>query len=160
MKAVVSLAASVLLIGGCFTDRPSPPSAGNPEPCDLSQLEMTAGRSGPAAGTMYLTFTVELVDGPPCLIVTWPAVDISDGAGRVIAQGAGNPTGPPMATLLDTVLEFHLGWASWCGPDPSGPLTARVGLIADQLSKMAIPSRFGPSGCQGAQTILFVDPGW
>jgi hypothetical protein len=160
VKAIMRIVASVLLVSGCQANNRPPPTIGAPEPCDPSQVRLVAGRSGPAAGTMYLTFTAVLVAQPPCLIATWPPVDISDGGGRLIAQGPGDATGSPGATLLDRVREFHLGWASWCGPDPIGPLTAHVRLIPDEPSTLVIPDGFGASGCQGVPTIVFVEPGW
>ena len=114
-------------------------------------------RSGRHDGS---TFRAELLKAPPCLILTWPAVEISNGAGTVLASGPGDATASPPLTLLVTSLEFHLGWASWCGPYPDGPFDALVGLPGDASVSLALPAGFGPSSCMGAPTIVYVEPGW
>lgn len=128
MKAIAILVATVLLVGGCLSDRASPSTspAGPLEPC---QLTLTPGRTGAAAGTMYLSFAVELAGGSPCQIAVWPAVQITDAAGLVLAQGPRDLAAIPRAQMLETTLPFHLGWASWCGPEPTGPMVARIGFL-------------------------------
>jgi hypothetical protein len=160
VKAILTSVASVVLIGGCLANQPPPSSIAGPEACSSNQIRLVAGQWGGAAGTNYLTVSAQLIDGPPCLVATWPGIDISDDSGRVIAQGPGDPSGNPKATILAGSLEFHLGWASWCGPGPNGPLTAHVALVPGGPSQLTIPDGFGPSGCQGVPTILFLEPGW
>jgi hypothetical protein len=160
VKAILMSVASVFLIGGCLADQPAPSTIAGPETCRLNQVKLVAGQWGGAAGTNYLTVSAELIEGPPCLIATWPTIDISDNSGGVIAQGPADSSGSPKATILAGPLEFHLGWASWCGPGPKRPLTAHVGLVAGRPSPLMIPDGFGPSDCQGVPTILFLEPGW
>jgi hypothetical protein len=160
VKASLVSVGAVLLIGGCLANQPAPPTIAGPEACRPNQVKLVAGQWGGAAGTNYLTVSAELIEGPPCLIATWPTIDISDNSGRVIAQGPADPNGSPKATILPGSLEFHLGWASWCEPGPIGPLTAHVALVAGGSSQLAIPDGFGPSDCQGVPTILFLEPGW
>lgn len=152
--------ASVVLLAGCLANGPVPSANRGPEICSPNQVRLVAGRSGAAAGTMVLTFRAELLKAPPCLILTWPAVEISNGAGTVLASGPGDATASPPLTLLVTSLEFHLGWASWCGPYPDGPFDALVGLPGDASVSLALPAGFGPSSCMGAPTIVYVEPGW
>jgi hypothetical protein len=161
VKAILISVASLSLIGGCFANQPAPSTVVGPEPCGPHQIRLIAGQAGGAAGTSYLTVSAELIVGPPCLIATWPAIDISDDSGRVIAQGRADPSGSPRATVLAGSLQFHLGWASWCWPGPNGPLTAHVFLVVGEAaSQLRIPVGFGPSDCQGVPTILFLEPAW
>lgn len=160
MRLIAAVIAAAVILSGCVADQSSLSAEPAPTLCAPEQVRLIAGRSGAAAGTMYLTFRAELVEAPPCLVLTWPSVAVSDGSGAVIARGTGSPTADPRTTLLAGFLEFHLGWASWCGPEPSRPLTASVGLLEEEHLGLAIPNGFGPSGCMGSATIVFVEPGW
>lgn len=109
---------------------------------------------------MYLTFVAHLVKGAPCLVVTWPSIDIVDGSGSTLARRPGQPASSPALTLLDPLLEYHLGWASWCAPGPRGPFTAQIGILDGSEATLNIRDGFGPSGCQGGPSVVFVEPAW
>jgi hypothetical protein len=156
----MALVASAIWLGGCMTQMPSPTQQPTVAPCDPRQIRLTAGQSGAAAGSNILTFTATLTEGPVCLVLTWPGVEITDGAGRLVVEAQHNEASLPRTTILTSSLQFHLGWASACGPVPAGPFTAEVRLLDAGAVPLALPARFGPSGCMGGAMIVWVEPGW
>lgn len=149
---------------GAPTPTPVPGSSvAAPSACDPSQIELAPGRMGAAAGTFYLTITALLAAGPACLVRVWPSIEIdSPVAGQIDAGGpAGDSGAGRQTTLLGTKREFRIGWASWCGPDPSGPLSARIAFVDNEHpTLLSLPAGFGPSGCNGSDSVLFVEPGF
>lgn len=160
MRGALALVACAIWLAGCTTETPSPTTQPTVGPCDPGQIRLTAGQSGAAAGSNILTFTATLIDGPACLILTWPGVEITDGAGRPVVEAQRDEAALPRTTILTSSLEFHLGWASACAPVPAGPFTAAVRLLDAGAVPLAVPARFGPSGCMGGAMIVWVEPGW
>ena len=179
MMPRLGVLAVVLLVAACSATPSSPdptvPSSppptptpialadASPKPCGLAQVALTSGRSGAAAGTMYLNVTAWLVGNTPCLVRAWPSVEVVDPNATVIARGggAGDSGAARQTALLVSSLEYHLGWASWCNADPPRPLTAWIALVDDDPTvRLPIPQSFGPSMCQGVDTIVFVEPGF
>ena len=159
MRRALALFACASL-AGCLTQTPTEAPQPTVGPCVADQIRLTADQSGAAAGSNILTFTATLTEGPPCLVLTWPGVEILDGAGRSVVEAQREEAAPPRTTLLTSSLEFHLGWASACAPLPAGPFTASVGLLDAAAVPLALPATFGPSGCSGGAMIVWVEPGW
>jgi hypothetical protein len=160
MRGAAALVACAIWLGGCMTQVPSPTPQPIAGPCDPRQIRLTAGQSGAAAGSNILTFTATLTERPACLVLTWPGVEITDGAGRLVVKAEHDEAALPRTTILTSSLEFHLGWASACAPVPAGPFTAAVRLLDAEAVRLALPARFGPSGCTGGAMIVWVEPGW
>src|SRR4051794_16388116 len=96
-RPTVSLGLAALLVAACTTTILPPPSLPrlSPSPaglfdasagpsrtaalpsCSRDQLALTAGHTGGAAGTNYLTIFVELAQGPACVLADSPKVTIT-----------------------------------------------------------------------------------
>ena len=160
MRRAMAIAACAIWLGGCATAAPTPTPQPTTGPCDPIEIRLVAGRSGAAAGSMILTFSTVLTEGPPCLILTWPSVAIRDGVGAIVIQSEDETTLHTSTTTLSSSLEFHLAWASQCGPLPPGPYSAEVYLFDEGAALLALPAGFGPSGCNGGPAVVGVEPGW
>src|SRR5947209_18538912 len=151
-----------LIVCGCGTVAPSPsvqltaaPSVvapsigpvGSASPsaalasCERSQVRMTPGATGGAAGTSYLTVFVELEQGPPCALPWGPLIEVRDADGDVIVS-ATEAEAKPVA--LTYITRYYIGWSSDCRPIPSGNLVAHIDFSATLAVDMPIGS-FRPS---------------
>lgn len=108
---------------------------------------------GAAGGTTYAVVHVVLRGPQPCLMPTGPAVEILDAGGSKVVAG---PSVGTDTAVLRAALDLRLGWASWCGSQPSAPLTLRLTLPTGDLTT-ALPVGFGAS-CQGVATKLSIEP--
>jgi hypothetical protein len=148
----LGLAAASTAVAACGPNRVRPAYLA----CDPADLRAAAGRSGAAAGTSYLDLTVSLAAGDACLVDAWPSVEVVNGSGEAV--DASEPVEGGEIWLLETQLAFHLGWASWCDDYPAGPLTARLDFVASGSTDLALPDGFGPSLCNGSDSVLVVEP--
>ena len=160
MRRALAAVACAISLAGCMTQAPSPIPEPTVGPCDPGQIRLAPGQSGAAAGSSILTFTAGLTEGPACLVLTWPGVAITDGTGTLVVEASGDERALPRWTILTSSLEFHLGWASACGPMAAGPFTAAVRLLEAAAVPLALPAGFGPSGCMGGAMVVWVEPGW
>lgn len=137
--------AFALVLAGCITTQAAA--------CTAEQVDLSSDSDwGPAAGTSYVDLHVRLVGSSACLLPASPAVQLIDAAGVKVASG---PSRQSRQVTLSERLDFRLGWGSWCGPSPSGPLTVRLSLGSGIVST-TLPDGFH-TGCMGAPTNLFVD---
>jgi hypothetical protein len=135
---------------------PSPavvPSRAGPT-CNPAQLAVAAGGWGGAGGTMFVLLHVRLASGAPCELPGYPAVELRDRAGQLVASGSSqDPSTVPLATTTD----LRLAWASWCASPPPGPLRARL-AIGSGFADVVLPAELTAAPCQGVPTGLYVEP--
>jgi len=105
------------------TARPSPEGASHP--CEAKDLSLTPGGWGGAAGTTYVVLHMDLVAGSACLVPGGPAVTLLDHDGAGLASAAATSDAD---VLVANRTDFRVGWASWCGAPPRGPLHLRLDL--------------------------------
>jgi hypothetical protein len=110
---------------------------------------LTPGRQGVAAGTSYIAIKVSLAGADPCLWPKWPATELRDAQGTVIARGAEDGA---EVVLVVASLNLELGWSSWCLPPPDAPLMLAV-LLPDGEVSTNIPPGFGAS-CMDVPTAI------
>jgi len=103
---------------------------------------------------MFAVIHIELASGPSCRMPAYPAVDLVDAAGRVIASG---PSRDASTVLLSDAIDLRLAWASWCEKPPRGPLHARLQIAAGQ-AEVILPAGLVAAPCQGVPTSLGVEP--
>jgi hypothetical protein len=117
--------------------------------CRPSDVVLSPGRQGAAAGTSYIAVDVALAGTDPCLWPKWPATELRDAQGAVIARAAKDGTDSiPLVASLN--LEF--GWSSWCLPPPNAPLLLAVALPAGEAT-VTLPTGFGAS-CMDVPTRI------
>ena len=159
MKPWVALIILIGLTTAACSATPTPiprpsPAAGSPSPspvtslgpCQDGQLVLTAGQSGGAGGTNYLTVFVELAQGPACALPLSPMVTIEAPDATTIA--AANET-DPQPVALTYVLRYHIAWSADCRSLPSGDLAAHVAFSASLVIDVPIGG-FRPSHCMNA----------
>jgi hypothetical protein len=141
------------------SDRPTPTpvlaptsSAGQAATlCQPSDVVLSPGRQGAGAGTSYIAVDLTLAGASPCLWPKWPATELRDAEGAVIAKGAQDGGGSvPLVSSLN--LEF--GWSSWCLPRPDAPLLLAV-VLPEGEATMALPTGFGTS-CMDVPTAISI----
>lgn len=135
---------------------PTPvPTAAGIQACSASELQLTPGHSGDAAGTAYLEVAVALVGGTDCTMPAGPALSIVDSAGKVFAPGT--EVDPTPVTIHGTV-GYHIGWNIPCEPSatPGSSLAARIQLGDGSIVTMPIGD-FGPSCVDGSTGALFMN---
>jgi hypothetical protein len=170
------VALPLLVVAGCGTVAPPPsvpptltptgtaPSIGAAPtssasaalvPCESSQVRLTPGAEGAAAGTDYLTVFVELDQGPACTLPWGPMIAVRDAAGAEIATATETDTKPVALTYIS---RYYIAWSGDCGPIPSGDLTAHIAFSSTVSLEMSIGT-FRPSCVDGTgQTIsMFAD---
>lgn len=117
--------------------------------CRPSDVVLSSGRHGAAAGTSYIAVEVALAGPDPCLWPEWPATELRDAQGAVIARGA-NEGIDSMHLMASLNLEF--GWSSWCLPPPNAPLLLAVALPAGEAT-VTLPTGFRAS-CMDVPTRI------
>jgi hypothetical protein len=137
----------------------SPQSSSTPVPsvafasCSADQLNLTAGHTGGAAGTNYLTVFVELAQGPACTLADSPKVRIIGPGGAVLASSGDIPSTQFPLTFID---RYHIGWTADCRTFASGDLTARIEFSPTVVVALPIGD-FRPSHCmQPSGQALFM----
>ncbi|HEX7950899.1 MAG TPA: hypothetical protein VF494_11165 [Candidatus Limnocylindrales bacterium] len=138
-----SLAPSPGSSQGPTPETPSPSRTIALAPCAVDQLDLTAGHSGGAGGTNYLTVFVELSLGPTCALPESPKVTIAAPDGAVVAS-SGEPDLTPFP--LAFIDRYRIGWTADCRTFPSGDFTARVEFSPTVVIDLPIGS-FRPSQC-------------
>jgi hypothetical protein len=165
----MNTALSVLLLLLCAVACQAPPSALSPSDrptptpilvptsspgpagtlCRPSDVTLSPGRLGAGAGTSYIAIQVALVGIDSCRWPKWPATELRDATGPVIARGA---AAGPESIRLDSPLGLALGWSSWCLPPPDAPLLLAV-LLPDGEVTTTLPIGFG-ADCMNAPTAI------
>ena len=126
-----------------------------PPPCRTSQITLTPGASGVAAGTAYLQVEARNTSGADCLLAREPAVSITlDGAVQLTSGG-----GTDAASIVIAAHEtdtYYLAWNMPCVPLPTGARLAHVELSAGQIVDMPLGD-FGPSCVDGSTGVVFME---
>jgi hypothetical protein len=164
------IACSMLVLSACG---PVPPSASSPapptslpasptptveaqtspvalSPCTASQVVLTAGRSGVAAGTAYLRIFAELAQGPACSLPRSPMLTLIQSSGSEVARASETDPAP---IALDYITGYNLGWNVPCGTKTVPDLVARIAFSAAVVIDLPIGD-FGPSCVDGSQGSL------
>ena len=129
------------------------PAASSPKACRATDVAMTSGSWGGAAGTTYVSIVLTLRSAMPCLLPSDPAIAIRDRAGRLVISASGQGVG---TVELRTSATASVGWSSWCSAQPLHPLTLRLTLRGGGSLSAALPAVFGAS-CMGTASSLFVN---
>lgn len=135
------------------------PNASAPEPgvaaCRASEVRLTPGASGAAAGTAYIHLALELADGRDCLIARSPSLTITDAQGKVVARATEDDIdlSPISAGRL---FGYYLGWNTACGDRFTGPFTANIELPSKQTVSVPLGD-FGPSCADGSYGDVFLE---
>jgi hypothetical protein len=117
--------------------------------CQPADVTLSPGRQGAGAGTSYIAIEVVIVRNESCLWPKWPATQLRDAEGRVIAMGA---KGGGEAVPIVASLQLEFGWSSWCLAPPAAPLSLAV-LLPDGVVTATLPAGFGAS-CMNAPTAI------
>jgi hypothetical protein len=163
-KALVALS---IAVAGCGTVVPSPsarpttlPSSAAPSMgavptesastalgvCEGSQLRLTPGAAGAAAGTAYLTVFVELAQGPACALPRSPKISVRTEDAAEIASAT---EADPAPVALTYITRYYIAWSGDCGPIPTGTLVAQIHFSSTLAVDLPIGT-FRPSCVDGA----------
>jgi len=175
--AAAATAVGVLLLGVTYAavraDRdadgsttPTTTREGVP-PCGAGDLVVGGDRMETAAGTTYLTATLELARGvEPCTVTGYPSVIVLSGGrpagvGTVADRGLGEAR--QLTVLPDRPARVTLGWAvfHYCGPIVND--TIRIWVASDLPVEIG---GFGPTSCSAGEgrppvrvgPFTYVDP--
>jgi hypothetical protein len=175
--AAAATAVVVLVLGIVFavvrSDREADGSTSRPtaaqgvQPCGAGDLVPGAARTETAAGTTYLTATLELAgDVEPCRVSGYPSVIVLSGGrpagvGTVADRGLGEAQ--ELVVLPDRPARVTLGWAvsHYCGPIVND--TIRIWVASDLPVEIG---GFGPTSCSPGEgrppvrvgPFTYVDP--
>ncbi len=117
----------------------TPPPSPTPEPtadprsvaqCVSSDVVLEAGGWSGATGSLAGGASVTNLAAEPCVVTGFPAVDLLDADGRVVASTSAHGGGdgePPLVVLPSGgVAGVLVVWSNWCGVPPKGPLSMRA----------------------------------
>lgn len=141
-----------------FVPPPPPtttPAAVSLRLCTASDVRISLLGWGSAAGTLYALLGLDAT-GTPCAVTAVPAVALDDAAGHSLVAQPSGPPGPADLAALQPSLRLRIGWGSWCGATPAGPLVYVVGLGNGLILRQTMPPDF-VAACQGPP-MIFTDP--
>jgi hypothetical protein len=95
---------------------------------------------------------MDLVAGSACLVPGAPAVTLLDDDGAALASAAATSDAD---VLVANRTDFRVGWASWCGALPRGPLHLRLDLRSGSIDT-GLPDGFVAS-CQQVPTMIDIE---
>lgn len=135
-----------------FQPYPTPPPVATAT-CTASQVRLTPGHTGAAAGTAYMRVFVELDQGPECSLPQGPQIALVSDDGTVLVNGT---DADPRPLVISGITGYEIGWNVGCdASSPPRALSARIWFSAAVYVDMPIGD-FGPSCVDGSTGSLFM----
>lgn len=132
--------AAAILIAACNNDTSgntsapaASPSAEAGGPCAPTDLALTGGAWGAAAGSRGSDVSVENRDSSACMLPAGPAIAVLDAAGTVLLESA--PVVEEGAPILEpgAVATFTILFSNWCQEGTTLPLHVVLRAGADSI---------------------------